>query len=240
MIFFLIPIFNEEGNIQNLYNELAAVLPNENKFFVFSDDGSIDKSKELIQLYFKNDKHVLLGDGNNYGPGIAFNTGFEWILSNSKSDTDIVITMEADCTSDLRILPQMIGVNKLGFPTVLASVYSQGGGFDSTSFFRKLISSIANLFFRFVFDLKILTLSSFYRCYSISLLKKIHDKYDKQIIKEPGFICMLELLLKGIAIDSRVVEIPMVLQSQKRVGKSKMKTLKTTISYFLFMIKFKK
>ena len=236
MIYFLIPIYNEAQNIQNLFSEMSGILPDDEKFFVFSDDGSKDNSKQLLSTYFKNIPHIILGDGNNYGPGNAFNIGFEWILKNSKNNDDIVATLEADCTSDITLLPKMISINQLGYSLVLASVYAQGGGFDKTSFFRKLLSSIANLFFRFVFDIKILTLSSFYRVYSIELLKKIKAN-NTAIITEKGFICMLEILIKAIKQNAMVIEVPMVLHSSKRVGKSKMKIFKTSVAYLKFLMK---
>jgi dolichol-phosphate mannosyltransferase len=156
MIYILIPIFNEEGNVANLHRELSTILPDEDKTFVFSDDGSSDKTIELLKSHFSNTRFTVLGDGVNRGPGYAFNTGFEWILGNSQNiEKDIVITMEADCTSDIGILPHMLGINRMGYDLVLASVYAQGGGFDSTSFIRKFLSAIANLLFRFLFDMYI-------------------------------------------------------------------------------------
>ncbi|MFM8851294.1 MAG: glycosyltransferase [Cytophagales bacterium] len=81
MIYFLIPVFNEELNIPNLFTELNALSLQEELFFVFSDDGSSDQTKNLIQQHFAQKQIVILGDGINRGPGAAFNTGFEWILS---------------------------------------------------------------------------------------------------------------------------------------------------------------
>jgi dolichol-phosphate mannosyltransferase len=239
MIYILIPIFNEEGNIVNLHRELTSVLTNEEKMYVFSDDGSTDKTVDLLKSHFSNTNFTVLGDGTNHGPGYAFNTGFEWILANSKDiEKDIVITMEADCTSDIAILPHMLGINRMGYDLVLSSVYAQGGGFDNTSFIRKFLSAVANLLFRFLFDLKVLTLSSFYRVYSLSLLNKIKKNYPA-IITEYGFICMLEILVKAIKQGAKIIEVPMMLKSQKRIGKSKMKVVKTMMAYFRFLL-FKK
>jgi dolichol-phosphate mannosyltransferase len=239
MIYILIPVFNEEGNIANLYHELKSILPTEEKLFVFSDDGSSDQSVKLLKEYFKDIPHKVIGDGINRGPGSAFNAGFNWILEHSNNEQDVVATLEADCTSDLNILPHMIGINKMGYEMVLASVYAQGGGFDKTSLARRFISSVANLLYRFLFNLNVQTLSSFYRVYSISLLKRIKHKYG-EAITNTGFICMLEILIKAIYCDTKLVEVPMLLQSNKRVGKSKMKVFKTTLQYFHFLMTFKK
>jgi dolichol-phosphate mannosyltransferase len=238
MIYIVIPIFNEEQNITNLYNELAEFSFNEDHFFVFSDDGSTDNTIIQLQKQFPKYKTVVLGDGINRGPGAAFNTGFEWVLQNSTSELDSVVTIEADCTSDLGILSDMLSLNKMKYDLVLASVYAQGGGFDSTGFIRKFISSVANLLYRFAFDIKVQTISSFYRVYDISLLRRIKSKYSN-LIEENGFICMLEILTKAIHCEAKIIEVPMVLKSTKRLGKSKMKIVKTTIDYLKFLLKLK-
>jgi hypothetical protein len=68
------------------------------------------------------------------------------------------------------------------------------------------------------------------------LIKKIKEKYGI-IIKEPGFISMIEILIKSIKLNSSIIEVPMILKSNKRIGKSKMKILKTMISYLKFLFK---
>ena len=242
MIYFLIPIYNEEGNIVNLHRELSSLKLDSEVFYVFSDDGSTDNSSSLIQSTFSSSQTIVLGVGFNRGPGAAFNAGFCWILTRQVNDNDIVITVEADCTSDLTILQTMLMLNKHGYDLVLASVYAQGGGFDQTSFIRKFISAVANFTYRFLFDVKVLTLSSFYRVYGVSLLRRIDQRYNHKIIEESGFVCMLEILTKSIWCNARIIEVPMELHSSKRVGKSKMKIVKTTFHYFryLFRMKFQK
>jgi glycosyltransferase involved in cell wall biosynthesis len=239
MIYFLIPVFNEELNIPNLHRELNSLKLKDQVLYVFSDDGSDDRTTEVIQENFKNASYKILGDGVNRGPGVAFNFGFNWILSQSPDDNDVVVTIEADCTSDLSILNTMLVLNGLGYDLVLASVYAQGGGFDKTSFFRKLISSLANFLYIFLFDIKILTLSSFYRVYKVSLLRTIQKSYKGNIITEPGFVSMLEILAKSIWCKAKVIEVPMQLQSLKRVGRSKMKVVLTTLHYFRYLFRTK-
>ena len=242
MIYFLVPIFNEEANIANLHNELTALSLNDEVHYVFSDDGSTDSSKEYIRKIYHGRQFTILGDGINRGPGAAFNTGFLWILSHSKNETDVIVTLEADCTSDLSILPTMLTLNTLGYDLVLASVYAQGGGFDKTSFIRKMISSLANFMYRFLFGIKVLTLSSFYRVYKIALIRKISKQDNNVVIRENGFVSMLEILSKAIACQATIIEVPMILQSHKRIGQSKMKVFKTTLHYlkYLFRTKFLK
>ena len=239
MVYLLIPTYNEEKNIPNLISQLKNTLSEEKKFYVFSDDGSSDSTRELIKEAFGKNQCVVLAGGANNGPGYAFNAGFEWILDHSKSKEDRVVTLEADCTSDLKILPVMLTLSRMGYELVLASVYAQGGGFEKTTFLRKLLSLLANMILRSIYGIKLLTLSSFYRVYDITLLIKIKENHHV-IVKEPGFISMMEILVKSIMLKSSIIEVPMKLDSTKRQGKSKMKIMKTLFSYLKFLITFRR
>lgn len=235
MIYILIPVFNEEANLPVLHRHLIETLSNTKKYFVFADDGSSDKSVSVLNTLFKEEQFIVLGDGKNHGPGYAFNLGMEWILAQDISDHDLVVTMEADNTSDINILPHMITIANLGYQLVLASPYAQGGGFTKTSFLRKILSFTANMLFRTVFDIKVLTLSSFYRVYSAGLLRSIKTKFSN-IITESGYLCKLETLIKSLHVQATVIEVPMKLYSDKRKGKSKMKLFRTSMDYLRFLL----
>jgi len=238
MIYFLIPLFNEEGNIRELASSLVALANAENKHYVLVNDCSTDRTAALIPDCFPNERYTLLTNPVNSGPGYSFNAGMEFIINHSQSKSDIIITLEGDNTSDLSLAPLMIElIRQWNFDLVLSSVYAQGGGFSQTSLMRKMISFVANQFLRFFFDIKVLTLSSFYRAYSITLIRKVKSDND-QIIKESGFICALELLVKAIRAGAKIIEIPMMLHSNKRVGKSKMKIIKTSFEYLKFLLRY--
>jgi glycosyltransferase involved in cell wall biosynthesis len=239
MIYFLIPVFNERENLKSLAESLINCLPDHEKHYVFVDDFSTDKTVETLKNLFPSHCLEVLVKNKNEGPGDSFNVGFNWILENHQSPNDKIVTLEGDNTSDISILPKMIQIADLGFELVLASVYAQGGGFDKTSFARKVISFIANILLRFFFDIKVQTLSSFYRVYHVELLKKTKKKYGI-LIQEKGFISMIEILIKAIRTGGSVIEIPTKLLSSKRFGKSKMKLLNTFIDYIRFLFKFKR
>ena len=241
MKYVLIPLYNEEENIENLFKEIDQFIINKysDPFFVFVDDSSADNTVKLLNQYFEKLNYIILTKESNQGPGHSFNIGFEWIISHGKSG-DTIITMEADCTSDLAILDTMLILSEKGFYLVLASIYAQSGGFQSTGFMRKFLSFGANFLLRFVLDIKVLTLSSFYRIYSYDIVREVSNN-NKKIIEESGFISMIEMLYKCIKLNASVIEVPMTLKSDKRKGKSKMKIFKTVVSYikFLFSIIFK-
>ena len=69
------------------------------------------------------------------------------------------------------------------------------------------------------------------------ILRELKEKHGA-IIEEAGFICMLEILLKATKSNASVVELPMLLKSTNRIGKSKMKIFKTSIQYLKFYIRY--
>jgi dolichol-phosphate mannosyltransferase len=233
--YFLIPVFNEAQNLDALHQGLSRVLPESEKHYVFVDDCSTDGTVARLKQLFPQNTLTVITKEINAGPGDSFNRGFEWILSHSQSEKDCVVTLEGDNTSDLSILPAMHTLSGMGYELVLSSVYAQGGGFEKTSFFRKFISFFANMLFRAFFNIKVLTLSSFYRVYHISMLKRVKTKYPV-LIREKGFICMLEILIKSIKVKASIIEVPMTLKSDLRKGKSKMKIMKNTMSYLRFLM----
>ena len=236
--YFLIPVFNESLNLATLAENIIPLYPNHHKFYIFVDDGSTDQTIPLLHSLFAGGNVKVIEKEANIGPGDSFNRGFEWILDHSNDDEDIIITMEGDNTSDISILPHMIKISEMGYDLVLASAYAQGGGFEKTSLIRKIISFFANMLFRAFFNIKVLTLSSFYRVYKITLIKSIKIEYNS-IIREKGFICMLEILIKAIHVHAKIIEVPMMLKSDQRKGKSKMKIITNTLSYLRFLLSFK-
>ena len=239
MIYFLIPVYNESLNIEDLRNELINTLSKKDKKFVFVDDCSTDNTPEIIKDLFVNSDYKIITKKTNKGPGDSFNLGFEWILNDSDNNNDLIVTIEGDNTSDVTILNNMITICDLGYDIVLASVYAQGGSLDNTNFFRKTLSFFANIIMRFILNLNILTLSSFYRVYKKSLVQEIKQNYNT-IITEAGFLCKVEILIKAIHVGAKVIEVPTSLRVDKRKAKSKMRIFRTFKDYLRLMLNSRK
>ena len=93
----IIPLFNEEGNIMKLYEEIKNSLLNKKYGYelIFVNDGSKDKTQNILQEISKEDKQVkVLNLAKNYGQSAAFQAGFDI------STNDIVITMDGDMQND--------------------------------------------------------------------------------------------------------------------------------------------
>jgi dolichol-phosphate mannosyltransferase len=233
MIYFVIPAYNEEKNLKEL-------LENTREFagakgypyqLVIINDGSTDSTMQILKEYQRHLPIIILDQVTNKGVGEAFKRGLGYVAEIA-AEKDVIVTKEADNTSDLKILSAMLEKVGQGYDLVLASCYMAGAGIEGTNIYRKILSSGANSLMRLFTPLKeVHTFSSFYRAYTGALLKKAHRVYGDNLIQEKGFCCMVELLLKLSQLGIRICEVPMVLKGNLRKGKSKMKIVKTTMAY---------
>ena len=147
--------------------------------------------------------------------------------------------MEGDNTSRSELVEQMLMRSREGYEMILASPYMYGGTVQNTSLLRTFLSYCANMFMRELLELHgILTMSSFFRLYRGSLIRRMQQIYGPQIVERPGFDCMVEFLMKAVYLRVSLSEVPMVLDTSRRVGKSKMKIMRTI--YNLLTLTFRK
>jgi len=237
MYIFVIPAYNEEQNISQLLRKLKDKMGRRNYSVIIVNDGSRDKTKEIALGFMKEMPLKVFDHATNLGVGQVFRTGFKAALKEAKND-DVIITKEADNTSDLAILDKLINSIESGYDIALASCYAPGGQVVGTSLYRKILSWGANQLVKLIVPIKgIHTYSSFYRAYRAKYLKDAFILYGDKLIEENGFVCMVELLVKLGKMKPKVIEIPMVLNGNVREGKSKMRTKATIMAYLRLIAK---
>ena len=236
MIYFLLPVYNEEPNIKALGLDILNFSKKWDIKVVFVNDGSTDNTVNEISKHFQKINHKVISLEKNQGPGAAFNEGFKYILSIEKDMDTKVVTMESDATSDIEILSKMIQISDLDFDLVLASVYAQGGGFEKTTFFRLFLSRCANGIIKNLYGIRVNTYTSFYRIYKLSTLNKISNLKIGEITSQNGFLCKLDILRSAIKVKTSIIEVPVKLNSSRRKGKSKMKIWKTIKEYLWYFV----
>lgn len=234
MIYFLAPFYNEEEFLEKFINDL---IQSATKYFkhkykiILVNDGSSDGSLNIVKKFQKRYPLILISYKPNMGVDIAFKKGFKKILEISKKG-DLVITLESDNTSDLKILPKIVEKASEGADIVLASCYAKQGGIHGTGAFRQVASRLVNFILYVIFPIKgVKTYSSFYRAYKVETLEKIWKAYGNDLIKQKGFACMVEILIKCSKLPVKIEEVPMILRWENRRGKSKMKIGKTVAGY---------
>lgn len=235
--FILIPVLNEAGNIPRLSNSLSALNQEFSKRFelrvILVDDGSTDQTSELAKKAAAESGFALdiLRHETNLGPGKAFSTGFSH-LAPILHENDLVMTIEGDNTSRLELVKQMLHRLEEGFDVIFASPYMYGGQIVNTSTFRVFLSAIANLFVKESLGLHgLFTVSSFFRLYKSKTLKALQQYYGNGVVERAGFECMVEMAMKMVFAQTSISEVPMVLDTKARVGKSRMNIMRTIRGY---------
>jgi dolichol-phosphate mannosyltransferase len=231
----VVPVFNEFGNLDRLFGSFRTMRSSfEGKHrvrFVMVDDGSTDGTADRVLELKDNLELELLKNTANQGPGAAFARAFEHLSTRLAAD-DWVLTLEGDNTSRSELIGQMFRRAEEGYDVILASPYMYGGGITNTSPMRVFLSHMANAFVKELLGAHgILTMSSFFRLHRAPVLMQLQACYGPAILERPGFECMVEMLLKMMYLGVTMSEVPMVLDTSIRMGKSKMKLLRTIRGY---------
>jgi dolichol-phosphate mannosyltransferase len=234
---FVVPAFNEAANLPRLLDDLERrpELFRGDSRVIIVDDGSTDGTAEIAEAYSGELTVDVVRLGTNQGPGAAFRAGFEAALASCENEA-LVVTLEADTTSDLDTLPDMLGRARLDADLVLASVHG-GGRMVNVGLFRRTLSRGAGAVVRLALGIDARTVSSFFRVYRASLLRVADSHFGDDLIREQGFACKAELLAKLANLGARVAEIPVDLDASRRVGESKMRIGPTLVGYWRLVVR---
>jgi dolichol-phosphate mannosyltransferase len=225
---FVIPAYNEEANLPRLFADLERRpgLFSPGSRLLIVDDGSQDSTAAIVEGYQGPLPVELVALGHNQGPGAAFRAGFHAALERCSPDA-LIVTLEADNTSDLDALTAMLARAQEGTDLVLASWVMV-----NVSPLRRMLSEGSGLFVRTMLGVEAKTVSSFFRVYRAEALRKAFEYHGDVLIREAGFACKAEILAKMAALGMRIDEVPVGLDSSQRVGKSKMPIVRTTLTYW--------
>jgi len=103
----IVPCYNEESTIPFFYEEIDKINKKiKTDFeFIFINDGSKDKTIEVIKNYSKKDKRVkYINFSRNFGKEAAMYAGLEY------SNGDYIAIMDADLQDPPSLLPEMLDI----------------------------------------------------------------------------------------------------------------------------------
>jgi len=143
----LIPAYNEEAALESLYHRLGK-LANDNKSydfeFLFVNDGSRDKTLDIIKEYAETDDRVAYVNlSRNFGKEIAMIAGLDHVTG------DATVIIDADLQDPPELIPKMIKYWEDGYDDVYAKRISREGETwlkkSSSQWFYRILQKSTNI-----------------------------------------------------------------------------------------------
>ncbi|MFO0428704.1 MAG: glycosyltransferase [Planctomyces sp.] len=218
----VIPCYNEEGSLPYLARTLehlrGALASDYHLHVLFVDDCSRDNTRETLRALFADESDVrIVCHEVNKGVSAAILTGLE------AATTDIVCSIDCDCSYDPHELLKMLPLMKPGVAMVTASPYHPNGRVKNVPGWRLCLSHGLSTIYRAVFGQKLSTWTSCFRVYRRSQILDLP-------LNESGFLGTAELAAQLCLHKREIAEHPAVLEV-RLFGASKMKTLRTIRSH---------
>lgn len=99
----IVPVYNEEKNIEPFLKRLLPVIKNHNYEVIFINDGSKDNTAEIIKKICKTNNHIkLVSFSRNFGHQKALSAGY------NNAQGDAVVSLDVDLQDPPEIIPEMI------------------------------------------------------------------------------------------------------------------------------------
>lgn len=111
----VIPLYNEEENVQLLFDELKAVMDKLGRTYeiILVDDGSKDKTHEVLTKIAEGDDNVVvMRFRRNFGQTAALSAGIE------RARGEVIIPMDGDLQNDPADIPRLLEKMNEGFECV--------------------------------------------------------------------------------------------------------------------------
>jgi len=223
----IVPCFNEALILPYLANTLRSVetvlSPRYDLRYIFVDDGSRDTTWSSLQTLFGSRSDcLLLQHPTNRGVAAAILTGI------GRAETEIVCSMDCDCTYDPHQLRSLIPMLTEGVDMVTASPYHAEGVVRNVPRWRLFLSKSLSSMYRLVLHHRLATYTSCFRVYRRQAMSGLQ-------VREAGFLGVAEMLGRLDLRGGNIVECPAVLEA-RLLGHSKMKTLRTIFGHLRLLI----
>ncbi|NKB75759.1 MAG: glycosyltransferase [Gammaproteobacteria bacterium] len=162
----VLPVFNEEDNIEALHEEITVVL-NQLKLdaeVIYVDDGSDDGTLSKLKMLQESDARVVVAEfRKNFGQTAAMAAGFDLARG------EIVISMDADRQNDPADIPRFIEKIEEGYDLVSGWRFDRQDGL----LLRKLPSQMANRLISYTTDVKLNDYGCSLKAFRFDVVKQI-------------------------------------------------------------------
>ena len=135
----IIPLLNEEESLNELYHWIAKVMQSNGYLYevIFIDDGSTDKSWEIIiKLAYDHSEVKGIRFLENFGKSQALHAGF------AKAEGDVIITMDADLQDNPEEIPEL-------YQMITSEGYDLISGWKKVRYDSKIAKNLPSKLFNF-------------------------------------------------------------------------------------------
>jgi len=218
----VVPCYNEELILPYLANTLRSVeeeLGNRYRLqFLFVDDKSSDDTLGALQrLFGQRANHRIVSHPRNLGVAGAIGTGL------AAAETDVVCSIDCDCTYDPHVLGEMIPLLATDVDLVTASPYHPRGSVRNLPAWRLSLSRSLSRLYRLLLRHKLHTYTACFRVYRRERVLQVG-------VRNTDFLGIVELLARLDLAGGTIVEFPATLQV-RMLGRSKMRVLTTILGH---------
>lgn len=172
-ISFVIPAYNEEGNVSLLAEKI--IVETDNLFdyeMIFVDDGSTDNTLQILKLLNKNNPKIhYISLSRNFGHQNALRAGIDY------ANGDCVISMDADLQHPPSLIRPMIDKWLEGYQIV----YTVREEDNDLGFLKRKTSKIFYKFINFLSDTKIETGAADFRLIDKKVVDIIKNTSDSPL-----------------------------------------------------------
>ena len=238
MLWIMLPAYNEQRDLPSLLEKLEKALKNEQYHLIVVNDGSTDKTNEILKKYKDRLNLDVIQHPINRGLGETERDGFEYIIWKADRE-DLVVRVEGDDTHEPKYMFDLIKKLDEGFDVVNTSRFQPGGGQLGVSPYHAFVSKSANIFMRLVLGIKgVSDYSCGYRAYRVAVLQDALELYGNNFIqlRGLGFTSTLEIIVKLNLLGCRFGEVPFLLRYDQKKGGSKMVGSITMLGYFIMAL----
>ncbi len=181
----VVPLYNEEESLPELFDWIKKIMTEHNFSYevVMVDDGSSDKSWNVIEQLCENNKEIKgIKFRRNYGKSAALYRGFE------AAQGDVIITMDADLQDSPDEIPEL-------YRLIIEENYDVVSGWKQKRydpFIKRFTSKIYNGTSRVVTGLKLHDMNCGLKSYKKAVVKSIEvygemHRYIPVLAKRAGF-----------------------------------------------------
>jgi dolichol-phosphate mannosyltransferase len=236
VIWVVFPAWNEDRVIRATLLELWRTYRGSERACtaVLVDDGSSDRTVDEAMAAVADSGGALalevLRHPGNRGLGAALRTGLYWVLDRA-ADDDVVVTLDADATHPPALIPDLVRQIEQGADLAIASRYRPGAEVLGVPALRRALSDAARLVFTLLYPIPgVRDYTCCFRAHAVPLLRRARAAYGDGLCSARGFEAVMDLLLRLGSLGITVREIPFRLDYRGRVGRSKMRVLRTVRS----------